>query len=157
MDNSCYAIDIVNELAKNNPEYRFLIIGKGKYFEHNNKASNITLIDKVLKHNEIIEFLNQSKCALMPTRRDTQGLMACEIATFGIPLITSNIPICHEIFDSFQNVTFIDNNDIDKNDLKKLYESISGKKGKNDKYFYKNTCSKEIELFNKVSREKNEE
>ena len=34
----------------------------------------------------------------MPTRADAQGVMACEMATFGIPLITSNIDVCKEVF-----------------------------------------------------------
>lgn len=156
MDNSCYCIDIVNELAKNNSKYKFLIIGKGNYFKYNKKADNILWIDDSLEHSQIIEFLNESKCALMPTRRDTQGLMACEMATFGIPLITSNIPICHEIFSSFKNVEFIDNNNIEKNDLKELYKRISGEKEKNDRYFYRNTCEKEISILGEIYGRTNE-
>lgn len=154
LDGSKYSIDIVNELAKRNPEYKFLVVGKGKFFKYNYKAQNLQWIDKVLNHDEIIDLLNKSKCALMPTRTDAQGLMMCEMATFGIPLITSDIPVCHEIFDEFVNVALIDNENIEKNNLKNIYENISGNKDKNDKYFYKNTCEKEIQIFNEVSRKK---
>lgn len=156
MDESCYSIDIVNKLAKKNPDNTFLVIGKGKYFEYNTKANNIIWINEVLEHSKIIEFLSKSRCALMPTKRDTQGLMACEMVTFGIPLITSDIPICHEIFDSFKNVEFIDNDNIENNDLKELYKRINEETGKNDKYFYKNTCEKEINILGEIYGRTNE-
>lgn len=149
LDGSKYAIDIVRNLALANPGKKFLVIGKGQFFNHFPAPKNIIRIKKVLNHDEIITYLNKSKCALMPTRTDAQGLMACEIATFGMPLITSDIPVCHEIFDDFQNVSFIDNNIQPKSDLEKLYENILNKDiiYKNDKYFSKKTMLEEIELF----------
>ena len=47
----------------------------------------------------------------MPTRTDAQGLMMCEMAAFGIPLITSNIPVCHvpAILKYTRNVYYIGN------------------------------------------------
>lgn len=150
LDGSKYSIDIVNELAKLNPQKTFLVIGKGKFFEYNKKAENLIWMDKLLNHTEIIELLNDSKCALMPTRTDAQGLMMCEMATFGIPLITSNIPVCHEIFDKFQNVELINNNNIKENDLTEIYNKIKGKKEKNDMYFYENTCSQEIKILENI-------
>lgn len=155
LDGSKYSIDIVNELAKNNPNNTFLVVGRGKFFEYNKKAENLIWIDKVLNHTEIIGLLNDSKCALMPTRTDAQGLMMCEMATFGIPVITSDIPVCHEIFDEFENVTYLDNERMEKNNLKQMYGSIKGKKEKNSKYFYKNTSTKEMEIFNKIMEDKN--
>lgn len=152
LDGSKYSIDIVNELAKTNPKYKFLVVGKGKFFEFNEKAENLEWVDKVLNHSEIIDLLNNSKCALMPTRTDAQGLMMCEMATFGIPLITSDISVCHEVFDDFENVAFIDNENVEKNDLETLYERINRETEKNDKYFYKNTCSNEIKIFQEVLR-----
>ena len=104
LDGSKYCVDIINELAQRNPQHKFLLVGKGRYFDIYEKAKNIEWLDKTCNHNEIIKLLNEAKCALMPTRTDAQGLMACEMATFGIPLITSDIPVCHEIFDEFKNV-----------------------------------------------------
>lgn len=154
LDGSKYSIDIVNKLAKNNPEHTFLVVGKGKFFEYNEKAENLIWFDKLLNHNEIVDLLNKSKCALMPTRTDAQGLMMCEMATFGIPLISSNIPVCHEVFDNFKNVELIDN---DKTDLKlnKLLEKLALKLPyeKNEKYFNNNTIEKEIEIFRKILKE----
>ena len=47
----------------------------------------------------------------MPTRTDAQGLMMCEMATYGMPVITTDIPVCHEVLDSFENVSMFDIND----------------------------------------------
>ena len=56
-------------------------------------------------------------------RADAQGVMACEMATFGIPLITSNIDVCKEVFEGFENVAFIDNND-ENTDIKSIFKKI---------------------------------
>lgn len=152
LDGSKYSIDIVNELAKNNPKSTFLVVGKGKFFDYNKKAENLMWLDKVLNHNEIIELLNDSKCALMPTRTDAQGLMMCEMATFGIPLITSDIPVCHEIFDEFDNVKYISNNNLEKQNIKGKYDSLLKNKiaNKKEQYFSKNTCKRELEIFSEI-------
>ena len=152
LDGSKYGIDIVTKIAKNNPQYKFCVVGKGKYFERNKKPKNLEWIDKNLTHKEVIKFLNKSKCALLPTRADAQGVMACEIATFGIPLITSNIDVCKEVFEGFENVVFIDNND-ENADIASIFKKIQNIKikEKNEKYFAKNTVGKEIELFRRLN------
>lgn len=151
LDGSKYSIDIVTRLAKQNKQYKFCIVGKGDYFKYNIKPDNITLIHEYLTHEQIIHLLNEAACALMPTRTDSQGLMACEMATYGMPVITSNIPVCHEIFDGFENVAYIDNDDYNIN-LTEVYARVSDGVpfAKNPKYFAKNTSAKEIELFYKI-------
>ncbi len=145
LDNSKYAIDIVNRLAQNSPSCKFLIIGKGKYFEHNRIASNIEWKNTTMSHEEIIEILQKARYALMPTRTDAQGLMMCEMAAFGIPVVTSDIPVCHEVFDGFHNVSFINNKD------KKLSLDIyKNKKSiclKDERYYSSNTVKNEIEII----------
>ena len=111
MDGSKYGIDIVNRLAQNTPKARFLLIGKGQFFRYNIKAPNLEWENRTLSHEEIAEVLQKSKYALMPTRTDAQGVMTCEMAAFGIPVITSDIPVCHEVFDGFTNTYYIDNDD----------------------------------------------
>jgi glycosyltransferase involved in cell wall biosynthesis len=152
LDNSKYAIDIVTRIALMNPKYKFCVVGKGVFFKYNDMPDNLIWIDKNLSHKEIINFLNKSKCALLPTRTDSQGVMACEVATFGIPLITSNIDVCKEIFDGFYNVEYIDNDDKDMN-IGYLFQKIvnmNNKEVRNTKYYAKNTIGKEIQLFNKI-------
>lgn len=95
----------------------------------------------------MLEYVNKSKYALMLTRRDTQGVMACELATFGIPLITSDIPICHEIFGKFQNVAYLSNDTAYNCDLSKIeYPRLSNEK--ESTYYQRNTIGKEVELIN---------
>lgn len=151
LDGSKYCIDIVCELAKKNPEYRFLVIGKGNFFKYYQKPRNLEWKSIYCDHKKIIELLNSAKCALMPTRTDAQGLMACEMASFGIPLITSDISVCHEIFDEFKNVKFINN--INPNDkFKKIFLELieQDSKVKNPKYFSNNTIDNEIKIFNSI-------
>ncbi|EMR06575.1 Glycosyl transferases group 1 [Bhargavaea cecembensis DSE10] len=149
LDGSKYGIDIVRNLALNNPDYKFCVIGKGKFFEHNSKPDNLTLIKKNLSHSEIINYLNRSRSALIPTRVDSQGVMACEFATFGIPVITSDISICREVFLGFENVSFI-NNDNPKINLGTILERFPQIKEKNTKYFSEHTIEEEIKLFQEI-------
>lgn len=148
LDVSKYCIDVVNNLAKNNPNYKFLIVGKGEFFEHYEKASNLDLELKNLTHTEIIQHLNNAKYALMPTRADAQGVMMCEMATFGIPVITSDIYVCKAVLGDLKNVEFINNNLNDTN-LTKVIENLKPSKQKPEKFSYKNTIYKEIELIKK--------
>ncbi|MBA1334149.1 MAG: hypothetical protein HPY66_1633 [Firmicutes bacterium] len=149
LDKSKYGIDIVTRIAEMNPRFTFVVVGKGNFFKYNNKPKNLIFIDRHLTHEEIIEYLNRSKCALMPTRADAQGVMACEIATFGIPIITSNIAVCREVFDGFENVQYIDNESVEIN-IEPLFKKRKESKHKNTKYFAENTIGKELELFHKI-------
>lgn len=148
LDGSKYAIDIVNELARNNPEAKFLVIGRGKFFDYNLRPDNLIWENRTLNHQEVLEALNTARCALMPTRTDAQGLMACEMATYGMPLITSELPVCHEVFDSFCNVQMINNESLD---IKLLPICELLEKGlpykKNDIFFNENTSAYEVEAI----------
>lgn len=151
LDGSKYCIDIIVDIAKNFPQYKFCIIGKGEFFNHNSIPANVIWIDNHLSHQEVIPFLDRSRCALMPTRTDAQGLMACEMATYGIPLITSDIPVCYEIFESFNNVDYINNDSYLKNFENKFNVLIENTPYvKNKKYFAENACEQEVQLFNRI-------
>lgn len=147
LDGSKYAIDIVCKLAQANPNMKFLLIGKGKYFQFNVLPQNIDWIDQYCDHDMIIDFLNTSRCALMPTRTDAQGLMACEIASTGMPLITSDIDVCHEIFEGFNNIEYINNDDPDSGFLKKYSKLLEKNVKSSDKYYTSNTTKTEVELI----------
>lgn len=146
LDGSKYAVDIVINLANKYPEFNFLIIGKGKFFDFFCKPKNVTWINTELSHDEIATYINKSKYALLPTREDTQGLMACEMATYGIPLITSDIDVCIEVFKTCPIVAFINN---DKPNLKEALSILNNKKveGRWKEYFSENTVMKEISLL----------
>ena len=151
IDEKNYCIDVVRKLALLYPAYSFCLIGKGQYFNHYSLPNNIDFIEKELTHIEMKEYIDSAKFALLPTRHDTQGLMACELATYGIPLITSDIPICKEIFDTCPNVFFINNN---HPSLDFIDCAFSFPTQKWTKYFAKNTILKEISFIEGVTKEK---
>lgn len=151
IDNSKYAIDIVNKIAKKNPDYKFLMIGKGEFFDHYEKASNIKWINATMDHKDIVSILQKCRCALMPTRTDAQGLMMCEMASTGIPLLTSDIPVCHEVLKGFENIMLFNNDDPEIDIgfmLKKLEQGLPYPK--NEKFFNYNTSGAEVELIKKI-------
>ncbi len=117
-DESVYAIDKVLEIAKQNPDYLFHIYGVGKYFDFNTKPINVEVFKKYINPKEFAEILNQYKVAIMLSHHDSQGVMATEMAYFGIPLVVSDIPAAREMFGSLSNINFIDNKkpvlDLDK-------------------------------------------
>ncbi len=149
LDKGKYGIDIVTELAKNNPKMKFLVVGKGKFYDYIKKPDNIEFINGYLKHDEMLDYLNKSRCALLPTRQDTQGVMTCEMATYGMPTITSDIEVCREIFGGFDNVNLISNDGEEK--LDKIVDDLSKNLPykKKEMYFAKNTIQKEVDLINR--------
>lgn len=151
LDSPTYCVDILCKVCEKLPNSKFLLIGKGKYFKYNEKPSNLKLVDTLLLHEELMDYINSSKKALMLTRNDTQGVMSCELCTYGIPLITSNIPVCKEIFANFNNVILIDNNDLDVDKIEN-FENLSSTK--NETYFSKNTMVKEVELIRNIFNKK---
>lgn len=154
MDGSKYCIDVVNNLAFANPSMKFLVVGKGSFFDHYEKAPNVTWLNQTMNHQEIINSIQKARCALMPTRTDAQGLMMCEMASTGMPLITSEIPVCHEVFDDFTNVRFINNNLVGVDLAKTLGEIECGLPySKNKKYYNEMTSQKEIDLLYGIFKE----
>ena len=144
MDGSKYCIDLVNAWAKNTPEAKFLVVGRGEYFMHDPKAKNITWMNQTMNHEQMLSYLDKSKFALMPTRTDAQGLMMCEMAAYGIPVITSDIPVCHEVFDGFGNAAYIENRkDISLVDFMHKQSMCQ----KDDRFFLQNTIRRELDLF----------
>lgn len=111
LNGSKYAVDLVVALAKKNPDLTFDIYGKGDYFLHNELPHNVRHIDKFIPQNKIPDLLDNYKAVVMPTRLDAQGVMMCEMASYGIPTIVSDLPVCREMLDDFSNVYFIKNDD----------------------------------------------
>lgn len=94
-------------------------------------------------------YMDSSVYALLPTREDTQGLMACEFATYGMPLITSDIDVCKEVFDSCERVCLIDNHNPDIDSAIKALNKIQNVP-KWEKYFARNTICLEIEFLKTI-------
>ncbi|KJS70004.1 MAG: hypothetical protein JL55_32645 [Pseudomonas sp. BICA1-14] len=148
LDSSKFAIDMVVALAKANPNYTFDIYGRGRFFEFNDKPENIIWHDKHIPQDDIPALLNKYRYALMPTRCDAQGVMACEIATYGMPLITTDIAVNREMFQGFDNVKMLQDEafeqpiDMDKCPLVSL--------SKNQKFSRENTLFRELALISSL-------
>ncbi len=148
IDESTYCIDVLSSLASANPEKHFLLIGKGEFFAHCKKPENLEWINSTMPHSRLTEYIDCAKCAIMLSRRDTQGVMSCELATYGVPLIVSDEPICREVFDNMPNIAFLSNNDISAK-LDGILSTLTDnyKKDKPDCYFANRTISKECDLI----------
>jgi len=149
-DSSTYCIDLLVKIANDNPKSSFLLIGKGRYFDYNVCPANLELINHTISHEEMIGFLNKSKCAINLTRQDTQGVMTCELVAFGIPVITSNISVAHDFFYSKPNVCLIPNEGLA--DVCKISEELSEKLpySKDNTFFAINTVDREVELIKQL-------
>lgn len=150
-DSSKYAIDLVVKAAFDNPNSEFHLYGKGEYFDHYEAPVNLKIIKKFFNHEALPAILNQYRAALMPTRLDSQGVMVCEMATFGIPVVTSDLALTREILEGFSNIEFIRNENflLKASDFKNKINKSNFVKNK--KFFTLNTVQKEIELFQRIS------
>lgn len=106
-DDPKYAIDIVMKWAIANPNKSFHIIGKGKYFDYNDIPDNVKIVSDYVPQFKIPELLDHYLMCAMPTRLDAQGVMMCEMASYGIPLFTSDLAVIEENLGKFPNVTQI--------------------------------------------------
>lgn len=112
LDEPKYAVDIVVELARQNPELRFDVYGRGQYFLQYPPPPNLRWQERFFTQTELPELLNHYRGALMPTRLDAQGVMNCELASYGMRLVTSDLPICKEMLGEFPGVSFFDLSDL---------------------------------------------
>jgi glycosyltransferase involved in cell wall biosynthesis len=147
LDNPKYAIDTVMQIALSNPEHSFHIYGMGKFFDYHKPPKNVTVFKHYIQNEEIPALLTNYKAALMPTRLDSQGVSMCEMATFGIPMVVSDISICREMMEGFNNVAFVNNDSpvfYAKDFLKSVNpDSVIDKQ----KFSLENTVFKEIEYI----------
>ena len=148
LDESKYAIDLVVDLAKNNPKNSFHIYGKGKYFEYNEKPKNIKVINEFIHQKDMPDLFNKYRVALMPTRYDAQGVMMCEMATFGMPVITTNFEVCIEMLSSFSNVIFLKENEFRTTLVSDL--TLHNLAAINNKFHPKYLVEKELKLLAKL-------
>lgn len=112
LDNPKYAVDEVRRLALAHPELRFDVYGRGRFFSHYPPPPNLRWFDRYLPPGEMTALLGRYRAALMPTRLDAQGVMACELASFDMPLLTTDLPVCREMLNGFSRVGFLDGRDL---------------------------------------------
>lgn len=149
LDSSKFAIDLVVKHAIANPNYSYHIYGKGKYFLYNEMPSNITLFDRHIKSEDIPDLLDFYPCAIMPTRCDAQGVMVCEMATFGMKVITTDIAVNHEMFNCFENVKLLTEKEFSKKlELNIPCDFLENK----NRFSFENTLKKELQLILSMER-----
>lgn len=147
-DESKYAIDLVVKHALNNVDKTYHLYGKGDFFIYNEKPENVKVFNTFISPMDIPELLNHYSCALMPTRCDAQGVMVCEMATYGIPVISTNIEVNQEMLASYDNVLLLDEMSFSSSIP---YNSIpSSSQKKNLRFSEDFTVEKEIGLFKEV-------
>ncbi len=151
LDGSKYGVDIVVDMARQHPEYRFCVIGKGKFFDHIPAPENVTVVHGEMAHEDMERYMNASRYALLPTREDTQGLIACEMATFGLPLITSDIDVCREVFADCPNVALISNEEPDLDAALAVLKPAASV-ARWETYLACNTIDKEVDYLKEYGR-----
>ena len=145
-DSPIKAIDVVVKTAQANPEFSFHVYGKGEYFKHNIVPDNIKVFYDFINNDDIPDLLNKYRAALLPTRLDSQGVMMCEIATYGMPIVVSDIPICHSMIGEFPNVAYVDNDNPIFNAAKFLSSVDVSAKANKQKFDLDNTVRTEIDF-----------
>lgn len=118
-----YALDLLIKIAASNPGYNFHIYGKGILPPHLKLPKNVSVFHKYFAHRELPALFDRYRAGMMLSRHDTQGVMACDMAAYGLPLIVSNIPACKEMFKGLPSVALVDNGN-PKVDLTKILQKI---------------------------------
>lgn len=149
-DEPKYAVDVVVEFARRHPQWTVDIYGKGRFFDHNPAPPNVRVIQAKFPQTEMPELFNKYRAALLPTRWDSQGVLMCEMATFGMPLVVSNIEICKLMVGEFENVAFIDN---EAPELRSLPAQTLERHSLKQTFGPEATVARELELFDSVAKE----
>lgn len=143
-DNSKYAVDLVLNFARVNKHLSIDVFGGGDFPKHYKIPDNLNFKEQFFLQKDIPKLLDQYNFAIMPTRLDAQGVMACEIASYGIPLITNSIDIMNEMIGSFINVYFISEPEFNRVISLKELKPIKMNKNKFD---FNSIISEELKLF----------
>lgn len=150
LDAKKYAIDLVVDFARANPGYSFHIFGTGSYFQFNEIPPNVIHHKHGLRQTEIPGILNQYRCALMPTRLDAQGVMMCEMASFGMPVVTTDISICREMLGEFRNARFLPVGNFAQSQAGAFLTGFDSKVPGIQHFDFKNTTLREIQIIREL-------
>lgn len=148
LDQPKYAVDQVRDLAEAHPRLRFDVYGRGEFFRHYPPPPNLRWFDRFLQPEEMPALLQRYRAALMPTRLDAQGVMMCELASFDMPVITSDLPICREMLAGFPRVGYFG----PETDLETLLQSCLSAPAAPDRrrFAAEATIARELELIERL-------
>ncbi|MBT9544495.1 MAG: glycosyltransferase [Candidatus Sericytochromatia bacterium] len=145
LDEPKYAVDLVYQLAQDNPHIQFHLYGQGRFFQYHPPLPNLTWFDRFCTQAEIPALLANYRAALMPTRLDAQGVMACEMATLGIPVLTSDLPVCREMLKGFPRTGFLSRSG--PTDLSAFLAQSLPERGDFRRFSPEQTVAKEIQVI----------
>jgi glycosyltransferase involved in cell wall biosynthesis len=76
-----------------------------------------------IPYNQLLGLYKDVDCLLFPSYIETYGLPLVEAASFGLPIIASDLPYAHEVLESYEGVHFasFDNVDLWKEEIIKLF------------------------------------
>lgn len=146
-DRPKYAVDVVLEIARRNPQWSFHIYGTGELFNHNPPPPNLTVIKKKFRQQDMPALFNQYRAGLLPTRWDSQGVLMCEMACLGMPTVVSELEICRLMVGEFENVSYIENENPTLTQIPTVTLKNTTLKRK---FSAPETVQKELELFAQV-------
>lgn len=163
-----YAIDIdvriILELSHRNifKDLEFDIYGDGNYFdvlvEPLKNFENVHLHKGFLTHDEIRKVHQTHGIGLFATRFDSQAVSSCEAASSGCAVVSSKNPGVMQFFDTKWGILCDTENFVEYADtIERLYNNPEEylkiaklqSDSVQDKFGYKNTIEKELEIFEK--------
>jgi hypothetical protein len=147
-DDLKYGVDLFIEIARKFPERRFFLFGKGCSLDNRSLPTNLFVTKRFFKADEIPSLLAQYKAAILFTRWDSQGILACEFAAYGIPLLVSDLPICREMLAGMDNVRFVPNSLAF--DLDFELNACSPPQNKCRRFDFNQTTLKELQLIRQI-------
>ncbi|WP_223669261.1 glycosyltransferase family 4 protein [Kangiella shandongensis] len=153
LDESKYAVDLVVRIAEQNPNVEFHIFGKGQFFKHFDKPDNVIHTPQLVEQHKLADFFNNYHLALLPTRYDAQGVLACEAATYNMPLISSDISVVKEMLARFPHVYLMNNDRPEDINIKSIYDKLKNNVMSGFYFAPENTVSRELEVFERFTHE----
>ena len=141
-------IEWVLNVAKNNPNEIFVITGYKNQKNIEFELENV-IYTGYLKDEQIKGLMKNAKGYLMPSFYEGFGLPPLEAFSLETPVIVSDIPVMHEIFEN--EATYINPNKYDV-DLKNIKASKNKQKILN-KYSWEKSAEKLLKIIRKIENE----
>ena len=69
------------------------------------------VFDGVMPHDELLRYYKSSQCLLFPSYLETLGLPLLEAASFGLPVLTVDLPYAREVMQNYEGAFYVQYND----------------------------------------------
>lgn len=79
-----------------------------------NDVLDSIVFDGVMPHDELLRYYKSSQCLLFPSYLETLGLPLLEAASFGLPVLTVDLPYAREVMQNYEGASYILYDDEDK-------------------------------------------